>query len=76
MRGELPVSSLPRLRESGLLSSEGEDRVVGGLLGNVEDGDRKQNTHLWIPVFTIIRRGGRNVFECEQFNGTALDCMG
>ena len=61
MRGELPVSSLPRLRESGLLSSEGEDRVgmVGGLLGNVEDGDRKQDTHLWIPVFTIIRRGGR-----------------
>ena len=57
MRGELPVSSLPRLRESGLLSSEGEDRVgmVGGLLGNVEDGDRKQD----IPVFTIIRRGGR-----------------
>ena len=54
MRGELPVSSLPRLRESGLLSSEGEDRVVGGLLGNVEDGDRKQD----IPVFTIIRRGG------------------
>ena len=47
---------------AGIRSTEfrgrGQGGVVGGLLGNVEDGDRKQD----IPVFTIIRRGGQKTY--------------